>query len=108
LHFEFLVEEFEAWYLGDLPAVRKAYPKAKNSVLRSYVNDSICDTWELLADAIYKGGRSALLSKGWQVIGMQKSIWAETISPHMNVETNASPSFQYFRLKLQSIAAAAV
>ena len=102
------IEEFEAWYLGDLPAVREAYPRAKNNVLSNYVNDSICDTWEVLADAVYKGGRSALLSKGWHIIGTQKSVWAETISPHMNVETNASPSFQYFRGKLQSIATATV
>ena len=50
------VEEGEAWFLGDIPAVKAAYPKAKNEVLRKYVNDSICGTWECLANAVYQGG----------------------------------------------------
>ena len=62
------IEEFEAWYLGDLNAIRKAYPRAKGSVLNGYVNDSICGTWELLANAIYTGGSKALNKKGWQII----------------------------------------
>ena len=46
------IEEGEAWLLGDLVAIKTAYPKAKNNVLNGYINDSICGTWELLADAI--------------------------------------------------------
>jgi hypothetical protein len=97
------IEEFEAWFLGDLSAVRKAYPKAQDRFLRSYKNDSICGTWELLADAVCKGGSKALKTKGWQSVGMQKSIWANEISPHMNVEKNVSPSFNEMRSQLQSI-----
>lgn len=92
------IEEFEAWYLGDLDAVRKAYPKAKNAILRRYENDQICGTWELLADAIHMGGSRALVGRA---IGEQKSIWATKISIHMNVENNASPSFCYMRDKLR-------
>jgi len=98
------IEEFEAWYLGDLKAVRKAYPTAKAPILNSYVNDSICGTWEILADAVCKGGREALSKRGWQAIGEQKSAWAEAISPHMNVDDNSSPSFQVFRSQLRSVA----
>ncbi len=98
------IEEFEAWYLGDLAAVRKAYPHAKENILNGYENDSICDTWELLADAVYKGGSKALNDRGWQAVGEQKSIWARTISPHMDVEHNASPSFQDMRSRLRNIA----
>jgi len=98
------IEEFEAWYLGDLSAVRKAYPKAKANVLGSYVNDSICGTWELLADAVYKGGSKALAKKGWQAVGEQKSIWAEQISIHMIVEANLSPSFNEMITQLRSVA----
>ena len=94
------IEEFEAWYLGDLNAIRSAYPRAKNVLLKNYVNDSICDTWELLADAVYKGGRHALIVKGNSAIGKQKSIWAKTISPYMDVNNNASPSFNYMLKKL--------
>jgi hypothetical protein len=38
------IEEGEAWFLGDIPALKKAYPKAKDAVLSTYVNDSICGT----------------------------------------------------------------
>ena len=98
------IEEFEAWYLGDLNAVKKAFPRAKSNVLGGYENDSICGTWEVLADAIYSGGSKSLSKKGLQAVGEQKSIWAETISPHMNVERNASPSFNEMREQLRGIA----
>ncbi len=98
--FCFAIEEGEAWFLGDLAAIKSAYPAAKSEVLDTYVQDSICGTWELLADAVFPGGAEALLSKGWQVVGTEKSRWAKAISPVMHVETNDSPSFQYFRAKL--------
>lgn len=102
--FCFAIEEGEAWLLGDIAAVRKAYPKAKKEVLDSYVNDSICGTWEKLADAVYPGGAKVLSAKGYPVAGAEKSKWAEKISPLMNVETNKSPSFNYFRGKLMTLA----
>ncbi|MCK5674544.1 MAG: hypothetical protein KAH95_14285, partial [Spirochaetales bacterium] len=94
------VEEGESWFLGDLNAIKCAYPGAMDSILNNYSNDSICGTWELLADAVSPGGARALAVKGWQAIGTEKSAWAEKISPHMNIETNKSPSFCYFRDKL--------
>ncbi len=90
------IEEGEAWLLGDIPAIKNAYPSAKDSVLKNYRNDSICDTWELLADAIYAEGSSRLKKRGWQAVGREKSTWAEKITPNMNVEKNKSPSFCYF------------
>ncbi|MCL2202559.1 MAG: DUF4276 family protein [Defluviitaleaceae bacterium] len=95
------VEEFEAWYLGDLAAIRKAYPNAKEYILNRYENDSICGTWELLADAIYKGGRIELSKKGQ--VGVEKYAWAEKISPFMDVSKNASPSFNEMRKQLHSL-----
>ncbi|MDR0337676.1 MAG: hypothetical protein LBI18_11355, partial [Planctomycetaceae bacterium] len=62
-----------------------------------------CGTWECLADAIYDNGSIALASKGWQAVGLEKSRWAEKISPNMNVENNKSPSFNYLRQKLQEL-----
>ena len=100
------IEEGEAWFLGDIPAVKIAYPNAKDAVLNSYENDSICGTWERLADAVYKGGSNALSAKGWQAVGAEKSQWAEKITPHMTVAHNASPSFGYFRKKLLELAEA--
>ena len=97
------IEEGEAWFLGDISAVKSAYPKAKDAVLRTYKNDSICGTWECLANAVYNGGATALSAKGWQAVGTEKSQWAEKISPHMNISNNASPSFKYFRDKLREL-----
>ena len=94
------IEEGEAWFLGDIPAIKRAYPKARNKILKKYENDSICNTWELLADAIFPGGREKLSAKGWSIVGAQKSEWAEKISPRMDVENNKSPSFNHFRNKL--------
>lgn len=98
------IEEGEAWLLGDITAVKTAYPQAKDAILNTYVNDSIDGTWERLADAIYHGGSAALSAKGWQAVGAEKSQWAEKISVHMDVANNASPSFIYFRQKLLELA----
>lgn len=97
------IEEGEAWFLGDICAIKKAYPKAKDQILSRYLNDSICGTWEYLADAIYHGGSQSLKKKGWPVVGAEKSKWAIKISPHMNVELNKSPSFCYFKEKLREL-----
>ncbi len=97
------VEEGEAWFLGDLPAIKEAYPKAKNSVLNRYKNDSICNTWEFLADAIFVGGSSKLIKMGWQAVGKEKSVWAERITPDMDIDNNKSPSFCYFRDKIREL-----
>ena len=97
------IEEGEAWLLGDIPAIKEAYPKAKDNILNGYQNDSICGTWELLADAIFTGGSNALGKKPWYVIGKEKSAWAQKITPYMNVDKNVSPSFCYFRDKIREM-----
>jgi hypothetical protein len=98
------IEEGEAWFLGDLNAVKSAYPNAKDPVLNSYVNDSICGTWEKLADAVYPGGSQSLSGQGWQTVGAEKSKWAEAITPYLDIQGNSSPSFLYFRDKLRELA----
>ena len=103
-NFCFAIEEGEAWLLGDLSAVMGAYPDARQTVLDNYVSDSICGTWETLADAVYPGGETALRKNGWQAVGMEKSKWADIISPVMDIENNQSPSFCYFRDKLRLLA----
>ena len=101
-YFCLAVEEGEAWLLGDIPALKTAYPNAKNAILNSYNNDSICGTWEKLAEAVHTGGSNALSAAGWHAIGKAKSKWAENITPNMNIEKNASPSFNYFVTQLQN------
>ena len=57
--FRIAIEEGEAWLLGDRNAIKTAFPRANDRVLDDYVQDSICDTWEKLADAIHPGGVGA-------------------------------------------------
>ena len=97
------IEEGEAWLLGDIPAIKDAYPNARDDVLNRYENDSICGTWERLADVVFRGGATRLRSEGWRSVGREKSAWAERVSPHMNVEINKSPSFCYFRQKIREL-----
>ncbi len=97
------IEEGEAWLLGDIPAIKTAYPNARDNVLNGYTNDAICGTWELLADAIFQCGVTGLKRKGWRAVGREKSIWATNIAPNMDVKNNKSPSFCYFRQKIQEL-----
>lgn len=102
-YFCFAIEEGEAWFLGDIDAIKSAYPNAKNSILRSYVNDSICGTWEKLADAIYPGGSVSLKNEGWVKVGKTKSEWAEKITPYFDINNNNSPSFCFFKNRLLAL-----
>ena len=91
------VEEVEAWILGDLSAVRRAYPLVKEYILTSYEQESICGTWEVLADAVFHGGSDRLTAIGYPLIGREKCRWAENIGQYMDVDDNRSPSFHAFR-----------
>lgn len=95
--FRLAIEEMEAWYLGDRQALLAAYPRAKKDVLNRYEQDSVCGTWELLADAVYPGGAAAIQKAGWPLPGQIKHTWAEQIGPRMDIENNQSPSFCKFR-----------
>lgn len=92
------VEEMEAWLLGDEAAILAAYPSAKLQPLRKYKQDSICGTWEVLADVVYPGGAAKLKrdSPTYYEIGKQKIEWAQNIGAYMHLEQNKSPSFNYF------------
>lgn len=104
--FRIAIEELEAWFFGDPDAVRTAYPNLKSQILDGYIQDSICDTWELFADAVHPGGARALkAAKGYAHLE-QKRVWAKNIAPHMNVDHNASPSFCAFRDGLRRMAQA--
>ena len=98
--FRLAIEEMEAWYLGDRSALLNAYPKAKRAVLDHYVQDSTCDTWELLADAVYPGGSAVIKRAKWPLPGQVKHEWAEKIGPLMSPDQNVSPSFCKFRAGL--------
>jgi hypothetical protein len=102
--FRIAIEECEAWILGDYNAILSAYPRAKTNVINRYIQDSICGTWEVLADAIYPGGSLILSKKPYFKIGKAKCEWADRIGPKMDVENNNSLSFCKFRDGLRRLA----
>jgi hypothetical protein len=95
--FRLAIEEIEAWYLGDQEALLKAYPKAKRDILSRYIQDSICGTWEVLADAVHPGGSAAIKRVGFPASGQAKHDWAENIGSCMEIHRNLSPSFGKLR-----------
>jgi hypothetical protein len=103
--FRLAIEEIEAWYFGDQTALLAAYPRAKMDVLKKYVQDSTCGTWELLADAVQAGGSAAIKKAGWPLPGQIKHEWAKKIGPLMDPGRNISPSFEKFRDGLRRLVA---
>jgi hypothetical protein len=95
--FRLAIEEIEAWYLGDRAALTQAYPRAKAKVRDGYVQDSVCGTWELLADAVHAGGVAAVKKAGWPLPGQLKHEWALQMGPLMDIDRNDSPGFHKFR-----------
>ncbi len=99
------VKEMEAWLLGDIEAIEAAYPHIRKSVIKNYNQDGLEDTWEVLADAVYKNGLKGLRKKAdnaYTEIGKAKAEWADRIGGFMNLECNRSPSFQYFITSIKS------
>lgn len=70
--FRIAIEEMEAWLLGDREAVLREFPRAKQAVLNAYVQDSVCGTWETLADAVFPGGHKELKRRGFAAVGKQE------------------------------------
>lgn len=89
-----VVEELEAWFFGDIEALRQAYPKVPENLTkkRSYrIPDEIKGgTWEALERILSSAG---YYEKGF----MPKIEVARNIAPFMNPELNSSKSFQVFR-----------
>ena len=102
--FRIAIEESEAWLLGDRVAVKSAYPDANDAILNDYVQDSICGTWEVLADAVHPGGSDRLRQVGYPEAGQAKCEWAGKIAPMMNIDANKSKSFQVFRDGVRNLA----
>ena len=90
------VEEMEAWLLGDEKALFTAYPNAKQNKYNEYVQDSICGTWEMLAEIVFKGGLKKFKKEcpTYREIGKYKAEWARDIGLHFQLNDNKSPSFQ--------------
>jgi len=96
-----VIEELEAWFFGDIEAVRTAFPAlpetlAKKRDLR--YSDSIKGgTWEKFRDLLQKAG----YYRGSPTL--PKCEVARRIAPHMNQKGNASPSFNHFVSGLEAL-----
>ncbi len=85
-----VIEELEAWYFGDVNAIKKAYPRYNPKNPAKYRNpDEISGgTWEALGRELAYYHRGEIL---------EKTRAAREIAPHMNPTINQSRSFQVFR-----------
>ena len=84
------VEELEAWFFGDVEALRKAYPNVSNTFhnrAKYRDPDAITGgTWEALERLLERYHRDFL----------PKRVVAQNIAPHMEPSRNRSRSFQVF------------
>lgn len=102
--FGIAIKEMEAWLLGDVEAIKAAYPYAKINALRGYEQDGICETWEVLANVVYPKGLKELKKKagaGYAEIGKAKAEWADLIGKEIDLRRNTSPSFHRFVSELE-------
>jgi Domain of unknown function (DUF4276) len=94
------VEELEAWFFGDVPALTAAYPRVPTSLgnqARYRDPDQIAGgTWEAL--------ERVLQSAGYHLGGLPKVAVAGNVSEHMDPDRNTSRSFQVFRDTLRRLA----
>jgi hypothetical protein len=94
-----VVEELEAWYIGDPKAVVEAYPRvpmtfAQRAVFRN--PDAIAGgTWEAL--------ERLLQSHGYHTGGLAKVALADAVAPYMDPVRNRSPSFRAFASGLSGL-----
>jgi len=90
-----VVEELEAWFFGDVIALRKAYPRLSDISQKAAFRDPDQirgGTWETL--------ERLLQEAGYYAGGVPKIELAKTITPYMEPTCNTSKSFQSFRQAL--------
>ncbi|MDQ2706869.1 MAG: DUF4276 family protein [Actinomycetota bacterium] len=86
------IEELEAWFLGDIDALKCAYPRfpASTAAKKAFRDpDAIDGTWEAL--------ETLLQRHGYHKSGLPKTSAAAEIAEYMDVEKNGSRSFRVFR-----------
>ena len=94
-----VVEELEAWFFGDVQAIRQAYPKVSANLANQQPYrdpDAIKGgTWEALERVLKKAG--------YHPGGLEKYKASSDISQYMNPELNRSKSFKVFYKALLEI-----
>jgi hypothetical protein len=87
-----VIEELEAWFCGDIEALRLAYPNIPASLSQRapyrHPDAILGGTWETLERVLQKAG--------YFKAGLAKKELAQTVSHYMQPERNHSPSFQTF------------
>lgn len=87
-----VIEELEAWFLGDVQAIRQAYPKVSANLANQQPYrdpDAIKGgTWEALERVLKKAG--------YHLGGLEKYKASTEISQYMNPKSNRSKSFKVF------------
>jgi hypothetical protein len=81
--FRLAIEETESWFIADLQAIQRAFPKARLAPLKKIPPDAVVGAWEKLAEALGMA----------QASGADKQRWAELICPHLDLQNPRSPSF---------------
>ena len=87
-----VIEELEAWYFGDWPAVRRAYPRVPDDIpgkakyrRPDAVDGGTCEAFEKI-----------LKQSGYFLNGLRKIEAARAIGAHIDPKRNKSPSFNAF------------
>lgn len=90
-----VIQELEAWFFGDVEAIRAAYPRVPDITNKKKyrVPDAIQQTWEKLEEILQQAG--------YHKSGLRKIEAATQIAKHMQPNRNCSQSFQAFRDGLQ-------
>jgi hypothetical protein len=95
------IEELEAWFFGDVLALRQAYPRLPEGLARkagSRNPDAISGgTWEALQRTLQKAG--------YFPGGLAKIEVARQVAAYMDPDRNTSRSFQVFRDSLRAMVA---
>ncbi len=86
------VEELEAWFLGDVAALRQAYPRLPASLAQKAAYRD--------PDGV-RGGTAETLERllrgaNYHVGGLRKIALADDVAPHMSPSENRSVSFGHF------------
>lgn len=87
-----VVEELEAWFLGDSDAVRAAYPR----VPASFHNRKTFRDPDGVAGGTWQALERLLQKSGYHQGGLAKVQCASDIASHMVAPRNRSPSFRSF------------
>ncbi len=93
------VEELEAWFFGDVEALRAAYPRVPASLGKQARYREPDQIGGGTKDALHR----LLQRNGYHREGVPRIATAREISSHMDPERNRSHSFQVFRDGLRAL-----